>query len=174
LIFGNALLVYELTDFVIGYIESFKVQGIDEIENLHETMRKKFEQFRSEQEQLKKQVQTDEVDAAVREQILLDIRNREQSIDIVVNEWDDYVKTIKELISETGTVKKRLPTLRAIRDNAKSQINLLEAVAVMQIVQSNIGALNATIATLEKMELVSLSPDRVRSLLGIKNKLLET
>lgn len=173
LIFGNALLVYELTDFVINYIESFRVQGIEEIDALHATMAKRFEQFRAEQEQLKQQVQTDDVDEAVREQILLDIKNREDSIAVVVKEWDDYVKTIRELVSETGGVKKRLPTLKAIRDNAKSQISLLEAVAVMQIVQSNIGALNATIATLEKIELVSLSPDRVRSLLGIKNKLLE-
>lgn len=168
LVLGNALLVYELTDFVITYVQGFKVKGVEEISQLHNDMLNKIKHLRQEQEELKQKAQSDEIDLPVREQILANIQARESSIEILTSEWDSYVKTIKELESDVDLVRKKLPTLSLIRDNAKSQINFLEAMAVMQIVKDSLDTLAKTIGTLEKIELVSLSPDRVRRLLGIR------
>ena len=68
---------------------------------------------------------------------------------------------------ETKAVEERLPSLRLIRDNAKAQINTLEAVAVLQIARKNIRTIEATIEKLGRIELASLSSDRVKRLLGI-------
>jgi hypothetical protein len=64
-------------------------------------------------------------------------------------------------------IMSKLPTLNAIKDNAKGQIKFLQAAAVMNIVKSNLSAVQASISSLEGLKLVSLSPDRVRLLLGI-------
>ncbi len=169
LILGNAILVYELTDFVINYIETFEIEGVNEILELYKQESKRLEKLLVEQKGLKEKAQSDEIDPQVKALILSDIKARESSIEIIVNEWRDYVKTIEETQNEAGSVSKKLPTLKLIRDNAKSQISLIEAIAVMQIVKRNLSAIEAAILTLEKIELITLSPTRVRRLLGIGN-----
>jgi len=71
------------------------------------------------------------------------------------------------LEGEIGYVSKKLPSLHLIRDNAKAQINTLAAVAVLQIVQSNIRTIERAVLQLEQLQLASLSADRVKRLLGI-------
>ena len=167
LVLGNALLVYELTDFSINYIEKFKLQGIQEIESIHKDMQRTISSLREEQKTLRKQSESADVEDFLREQVQKDITHREESITVLEKEWDSYMTTVRSLEGEIGDVSKKLPSLRLIRDNAKAQINTLAAVAVLQIVQSNIRAIEGTVFKLEKLQLASLSADRVKRLLGI-------
>ncbi|NJN92819.1 MAG: hypothetical protein HC875_01370 [Anaerolineales bacterium] len=168
LVLGNAILVYELTDFLIGFIEDFRVRGVEEILKLYQETQIKTKEFRHKEEALRRKAEAEEIDAAVREQTLGDIGNRERSIKLLEEEWEDYIKTIKSLQNEVGVVHKKLPTLELIRENAKTQIELIQAVAMLQILKQNIGALEGAILTLEKIKLITLSPTRVRRLLGIR------
>jgi hypothetical protein len=79
LLLGNAILVYELTDYVIDYIESFTVQGVDEIMRLHDENKQKIADLRREQKDLEISVQAPIVDASVRDRILDNIKQRERS-----------------------------------------------------------------------------------------------
>ena len=96
-----------------------------------------------------------------------DIQLREDSIVIIDKEWESYMMTVRSMEGEIGSVSKKLPSLKLIRDNAKAQINTLAAVAVIQIVQSNIRAIEGAVLQLEQLQLASLSADRVKRLLGI-------
>ena len=167
LVLGNALLVYELTDFSIRFIESFKLQGIQEIEGIHKDMQRTISSLREEQKALRKQADSTEIEAFLREQVQKDIQHREESITVLEQEWESYMSTVRGLEGEIGYVSKKLPSLRLIRDNAKAQINTLAAVAVLQIVQSNIRAIEGAVLQLEQLQLASLSADRVKRLLGI-------
>ncbi len=168
MVLRNAILVYELTDFIIQYIETFHVQGIDDLTGLYRQELERFDKLRGELNTLRKRAQKGDIEPAVREQTLLQIQEREKSIDLMVEEWQDYLKSLGNAETEVTGISKKLPTLRLIRDNAKSQLNMLEAVAVMQIVHRNLAALDASILTIEKLELASLSPDRVKRFIGLK------
>lgn len=168
LLLGNALLVYELTDFAIHFIEGFQLHGMDEIESIHKDMQKTIDSLRDEAKALRKQAESQDHDEHLRQQVLHDIANRDESIGVLETEWSSYMKTVRSCEGEIGYVTKKIPSLRLIRDNAKAQINTLAAVSVLQIVQGSIRAIEATVLQLEKIELASLSADRVRRLLGIR------
>lgn len=167
LVLGNALLVYELTDFSIRFIERFNIQGIQEIEAIHSDMKRTITSLRNEQNTLFKQAKSPDIEPFLREQVQADIQHRAESIALLEQEWVSYMDTVKILEGETGIVGKKLPSLRLIRDNAKAQINALAAVAVLKIVQNNIRAIEGAVLQLEQLQLASLSADRVKRLLGI-------
>jgi len=166
LVLTNALLVYEITDFTINFISTFQLMGLDEIGKIHKDMVTTVSRLKKEQQSLRSQAEDPEVEDFLREQVMSDIKHREESIDMLEKEWDSYMENIEELQNETGLVSKKIPNLKLIRDNAKAQINTLAAVAVLQIVKHNVQAIEATVLNLEKLELASLSADRVRRLLG--------
>lgn len=167
LVLGNAILVYELTDFLIKYIKSFELQGISDIERLHGDIKDEVDRLRDEEQSRREAVSAEGIDRAVRDHIVSDIENRLTSFDILEEEWDNYIEQIDGLKGEVEAIMSKLPTLNAIKDNAKGQIKFLQAAAVMNIVKSNLSAVQASISSLEGLKLVSLSPDRVRLLLGI-------
>lgn len=168
LLFGNAVLVYELTDFVIKYIEQFEVQGVGEITKLHAESKRRNAEIIAELEELRSMAQAEGVSQAARDFTLAEIAARSQAIELVDAEWDKYIQHNQKLQQEVDSVIGNLPTLRLIRASSKSQLNVLEAVKVLQIVNNSLVTLQDALKTLENMELVSLSPDRVQRLLGIK------
>ena len=167
LLLGNAILVYELTDFVIGFIDGFTIQGTSEIHKLHEETKQEIGELRRQQKALEKDIQSSLVDASVRNQTSQDINEINRSIDVLEKEWEVYMESIMSLNGEVDKIRVRIPTLEVIRKNAKIQISLIQTLAMLQILKHNIGTMKATILTLENMRLVSLSPNRVRRLLGI-------
>jgi hypothetical protein len=167
LILGNAILVYELTDFLMDYLERFTVQGVNDVLKLHEETKQKLAELRHQQKELEDKLQTLLIEEAVKEQTLSDIKTREMSIEALAQEWEMYVESIRSLQGEVGKIQGKLPTLEIIRENAKVQINLIQIVAMLQILKQNIGTMKSTIFTLENIKLISLSPNRVRRLLGI-------
>jgi predicted nucleic acid-binding Zn-ribbon protein len=130
-------------------------------------MQRTISSLREEQKALRKQADSTEIEAFLRDQVQKDIQHREESITVLEQEWESYMNTVRGLEEEIGYISKKLPSLRLIRDNAKAQINTLAAVAVLQIVQSNIKAIEGAVLQLEQLQLASLSADRVKRLLGI-------
>lgn len=167
LILGNAILVHELTDFVIEYLESYKIYGMEDIVKLQQDMIKTIDNLRAEQASLKERTKANNIEEQVRKQVLSNIESREKSLDLIAHEWELYMKAITNLQNDIAPITSKLPTLKLIRDNATSQINIIGAIAVMQVVKSNLRAVEATVTNLENIELTSISPDRVRRLLGI-------
>jgi hypothetical protein len=167
LVLGNAILVYELTDYAINFFEDFSVRGIGEINTLHGAARKKIAELRGQQQALRRMSEASGIEPTVQEQIVADIESRDRSIDLLETEWQQYVESITSSTNEIKEVRSKIPTLELIRENAKVQIGVIGAVGMLKILKQNVGTMETTILTLEKMKLVSLSPSRVRRLLGI-------
>jgi len=166
LLLGNALLVYELTDFAIGFLEGFRLNGIEEIEDIYKEMQRTISVLREEAKSLRKKAESPDIDENLKDQVIRDITNRDEAVEVLEKEWTSYIQTVRSDEGEVGVVKKKIPSLRLIRDNARAQIDTLAAVSVLKIVQSNIRAIEATVIQLEKIQLASLSADRVKRLLG--------
>jgi hypothetical protein len=100
--------------------------------------------------------------------ILEDIHHRDGAIDELEKEWISYVGEIGKLHLTVNEIQAKVRTLELIRDNARLQIGVLQAVAMLRFLKQNSDALRGTIETLKGFRLAPLSPNRVRRLLGIR------
>jgi hypothetical protein len=165
---GNAIMIYELTDFVIEYIEGFAIGGMDEIDGIYADIRRKIADVRIQQEALGERARDQRVEASVREQTLHDIRLRQEAIDEVDREWASYVTDAKKLDTMLVEVRAKIPTLELIRDSAGVQISLLQLVALLRFLKQNSEAIKGTVDVLQGFKLAPLTSNRVRRLLGIE------
>lgn len=133
-------------------------------------MKSKISSLREEQQSLQKRAKGEGItDDRVRTQILQNVKNRLNAIEAVELEWNKYTGGISNIKTGVFATKKELPILKLVRDDARSQINILEVAAVMQIVKSNIEALNSAIVTIKGINLIPLTPDMVFRMLNIKS-----
>ena len=168
LVLGNAVLVYELTDFVIKYLQSFKVEGVAGIQSVKGEIERKIQRIQAEIQDLKGKANRKEIFQEVRENILSNVAERERAIVIMQEAWAEYLGEVKGISDEsTGFITQWIPNLELIRDDAKNQIGVLDVLVIVRVLKSNLIALKTAVTRLETMKLVSLSPDRVRRLLGV-------
>lgn len=167
MMFGNAIMIYELTDFVISYIESFVVRGASEIEEIHTDECSRIAALRREHEQLVAEAEAPGIEPLVREQTLADVAARRGAIDLLENEWTSYVHEVRRFDGMIDEVRTKLPTLRLIRNNAKVQISTLQAVEQLRFLKQNSDAMRGTVAAIQGFRLAPLTPHRVRRLLNI-------
>jgi hypothetical protein len=168
LVLGNAITVFELTEFVIRYVERFRLDGHDDIHRLHREAKVRLDAKRTEQQALARRASAPAIEADVREQILDVIRTRESAIGELEREWDKYLSEIDSMRSAISEVYAKVPTLEVIRDNARLQIDVMQEVAVLRFLRLNADALKGTISTLQGFRLAPLSGSRVRRLIGVQ------
>jgi len=165
--FGNAVLMFELADFVIGYVKDFALGGMGELEQLHHDVMLRVERARQDQRQLAQMASQDAVEPAVRQAILGDIQDREGAIDAVVDEWAAYMRDTRKYYERVDAVRGRVPTLEVIRENARIQITVLEFIAMLRLLKQTSAAVRAAVETLQGFRLAPLTSNRVKRLLNI-------
>ena len=165
MMFGNAVMIYELTDFVIGYISAFGLGT--EIDQLHAEAKQRVAHTRTQQRALEARVLSADIEPAVREQTLEDIRAREEAFDELESEWDAYLGEVRQLRSRVDEVRGKVPTLEIIRENARIQIMTLQLVAMLRFLKQNSESIRGAMDTLQGFRLAPLSSSRVRRLLGV-------
>lgn len=165
---GNAILIYELTEYVIRHIEGFTVVGNDDVETLNRENQTRLAALRQQQKELEEQASEEGIEPSARTHILEDIRNRDGAIDELEREWASYVSEIRKLHMTVGEIRAKVKTLELIRNNARLQIGVLQAVAMLRFLKQNSDAIQGTIEALKGFRLAPLSPNRVRRLLGIR------
>lgn len=165
MMFGNGIMIYELADFVIGFIENFAPGGFHELEDLHRETLRRIEKTLNDQERLIASAHRDGIEPEVREGILTDARNREQALNVFREEWDRYVAETKQFYGSVKDVQQKIPTLGLIRENARVQLDVLEMVSMLRFLKQNADAVRATVDALKGFRLAPLTTARVRRLL---------
>lgn len=168
LLLSNAVLVYEIADFTIGFLNEFLIRGTEQIETVYKEFNRKKSKDLAEVQQLRQQAAGKGVDPGVREKTLESIRYREEALDFVTAEWEQYLEENGRLQQEVAELRKHLPNLELIRANAKNQIDVLETISLLPTVKEGVSALRDAIGSVEKMKLIPLSTDRVKKLLGLR------
>lgn len=165
MMFGNAIMIYELTDFVIGYVRKFELAG--DLEQLHREAKDRVDQTRREQRAFEEKLRAQDIPHPVREQMLEDIRNRDTAFQELDNEWDRYLGEVQQMRGMVEQVRTIVPTLEMIRENARIQIMTLQLVAMLRVLKQNFESIRGTVDTLQGFRLAPLSSARVRRLLGM-------
>jgi hypothetical protein len=166
MLLANALLVYELLDFAIGYIADFKVLGVDEIRHLYDREMQNVNRLLNDQDKREKQANADNVHAEDRDEVLSNVTLRRDVLKKLAQEWENYVKWVEDAESKAMSVRGRLASLRLRRDDAKDQIEVIQAVSILAVVRSNVGEIENAMRALEEIHLAPLTAERVELLLG--------
>jgi hypothetical protein len=166
MMFGNAIMIYELAAFAIDFIASFTLGGVGELEALHQETLRRVAKAHEDQERLTASANRQGVEPAVRDGILDDIRHRAEALDFFLDEWNRYVSDTKQFHKRVEEVQNKIPTLELIRENAHVQLDVLELVTMLRFLRQNADAVRATVESLQGFRLAPLTPARVRRLIG--------
>jgi chromosome segregation ATPase len=120
---------------LINFLENFKLTGIDDILQLSQ---KKLEKISTTMQALQKIKELDAEspdtdDQKLKEQVITNLNDREQSLESFKEEWDKYTAGITGVQSKVGSLKDKIPTLKLIRDNAQNQLDFFEIMKIFGI-----------------------------------------
>lgn len=165
LLLQNAILVYELTDFVSQFIEEFGLAGVDEVRSIQKDVFDDIERNRSDDERLMNKLEAASQDET-RRMVLRDIQNREEVRDVVKAKWNEFNEKIESMDEGVHSAKRIATDLEIIRDNARNQIETLQLIATTQIMESNLEIVK-NLSHIKNFALAPLTPEDAFSLLGI-------
>ncbi len=176
-VLGNMLLIYELANYLINFLEKFKLDGIDEILQLSQKELAKISTTMQALQKLKLDADAPEIDARVKEQVISNLNDREKSLELFKEEWDKYIGGINDVQSKVGSLKDKIPTLQLIRDNAQNQLEFYEIMKIFGImmvaeaVRKNLDTLEIITLPLDEINLISLPPHKVHKLIGLSQEM---
>lgn len=166
LVLANAVLIYELTDYVIRYVQSFQLHGAAAIAEVQRSELNKLNQQLDTLSELRKRAEDEKI-VEFKNSMLATIKAQESSLSLIKTEWESYSGLVQGIQSEVGVISTKIKSLQLLQDVAKSQITVLQAAAAVGMLKKNILALENAIQGLEKLKLVSLTPDRVKRLFNL-------
>ena len=175
-VLGNILLIYELANYLINFLEKFKLDGVDEILQLSQKELGKINTTMQALQKLKLDADAPEIDPKVKEQVITNLNDREKSLETFKEEWDKYTAGINDVQSKVGNLKDKIPTLKLIRDNAQNQLDFFEimkifgVMMVAETVRKNLETLEIVTLPLDEIELISLPPHKVHTLIGLSQE----
>lgn len=178
-VLGNIMLIYELANYLINFLEKFEIDGIDEIIKLSQKELEKISNNMDKLQDLKEDANSpviDDIDAKVKEQVISNLNDREKALEEFKKQWDKYTEEIKGVQDKVGNLKNQIPTLKLIRDNAENQLDFFEIMKIFGImmiaeaVRKSLDALRIDKLPLDEIELISLPPHKVYTLIGLSQE----
>jgi vacuolar-type H+-ATPase subunit I/STV1 len=168
LVLANALIVYELTDFVITRIESFLKSKDSRLESIYDRTKSRLASLKKQQRELRRMTDKLPSGDSVKHRTLQDIDMRDEAIRHVEAEWARYMDEIASMRASMRSVKENLPQLEVIRKNAKIQIGVIREVAILdQLMRNIVFTISPSIEKLNKLKLAPLTGDRIRRMLSM-------
>jgi hypothetical protein len=168
MVLANALLVYELTDYVITYIETFSLQGVNDIKAIYQNELQKLQDLETQANDLRGRAQS-ATSKQVRDATFEYAYNIQSSVAVMRQEWATYLNDINQLIASIRATRSMVSDLKLMRDSASLQIDFISSALTLGILRKNYLALFDSVRGLETLKLVSMNPDRVRRLFFGKN-----
>lgn len=166
LLLKNAIIVYETTSLIIGMIQEFQLKGLQEFQTLRDTVFKELAEAEGNSQCNVGRANNPAIPASQREETILRHRNLMESAMYVRVQWQRFEDQIMSMQQNAAAIAQKLPSLALTRDNAKVQLDFLELVAVTQMMDQNIRAIEG-LASLE-LTLAPLSPYDICRLLGLE------
>jgi hypothetical protein len=167
LMLGNAILVSEVCDFSIQYIEGLDPAILGELERIYGDAKDEIVRLRQRQAKLAEDVEHPKIEAVARKRILLDVESRSAALDRLEDAWEAYIGDVKQVGPLMEEIRQVVPTLEAMRENAELQKVVLTHVLMLNFLESNLASLKAITKSATDFRLAPLSPNRLRQLLDL-------
>ena len=167
LVLANAVLVYELCDFIIDFIEDFQIGGVNELKVLKEESDTVMAEFRRRQEALRKQAMGRGVSIENRNITLKHIEHHAEALKIIEEEWKTYLGQVDGINKSRESFIAKLPDLRLMRSNAEARLDFITLLQLHSFIRTNLQALNLAAETItSQLEMPRMTPERIKLLLG--------
>jgi len=166
LLLKNALIVFEITSIIIEIITQFQLKGLKEFQLLRDTVFRELAEAESDSQRNVIQANHPAIPSNQKEETILRDQNLKESTNLVRIQWRHFEDQIYQMRQNTGSLAERLPSLALTRDNAKVQLDFLELIAVTQMMNQNIKAIDG-LANLQ-LDLAPLNPYDVCRLIGLE------
>ncbi len=170
LLLKNAIVIFEVTSLIVEMIQQFKLNGLKEFQSLRDTVLKELAEVESNSRRNVSQANHPGIPLHQKEETIFRDQELKESTRLVRLQWHNFDGQIKSMQESAGVLAQRLPSLALTRDNAKVQLDFLELLAVTQMMNQNIQAIDG-LANLE-LPLAPLSPDDVCRLIGLDSAAL--
>lgn len=166
LLLQNAIVVFETSSLIIGMVEHFQLQGLLEFKGLRETVFRELAEAETKSQRNVSLARQPGIPHSQWEETISRHRNLVESAIHIRNQWQRFEDQILRMQQNVATLANRIPSLKLTRENAKVQLDFLELVAVTQMMNQNIRAIEG-VADLE-LTLAPLSPYDVCRLIGLE------
>jgi hypothetical protein len=158
-VLANAIVVYELCDYVIRFIEKFQVAGLGELKALKKEVESARRRFRQSMEMRKKQAESQTASAAQRRAALEHIQRYEEVLQKREGAWETYWKRIEEVNNGTQDYMQKLPDLRLMRDLAGDRLDFITLMDLDTFISSSLQNLELTADDIvSKLDMPAMTP----------------
>jgi hypothetical protein len=162
----NAILIYELTDFVIDSIENYKINGIDEI---FEIKKQIFDEIRTgEKDDKTLAANAQEVSQAQKESVLQEIKSRNMFRGKITKKWDDITAKLDGQNEKVKESRQFLNALKVTRANAKGRIDVLNLAQTTRLVSDAVDSVDALATGIAEWELPPIDERTACELLNLE------
>lgn len=163
----NAIIVFEVTSLIIDMIQQFQLKGRKEFQSLRDIVFKELAETETNSGRNVLQAGQSGIPSWQKEETMTRDRNLKEGTKILRQQWMRLEDQIYRMRQSVGSLSERLPSLKLTRDNAKVQLDFLELIAVTQMMNQNIQAIEG-MANLE-LELAPLTSYDVCRLIGLES-----
>lgn len=160
----NAILVYELLNFVTAFIENFSLKGKLEITNIKHQLLADIQSI-EDKIQLKLIGKYASVSDETRNSAMEDVATYKEILYNMRKRWEVFDKKIEDLEQQIGEYKTILPDLEMYKSSTEIRIEILTLTAIMNIVEKNLNLVKR-LHHLKKDMLVSFTPKDYYELIG--------
>lgn len=161
----NAILIYELTDFVIKSIEKFQVGGIDEIYQIRTKIFDEIKEGEKDDEIIAANAK--QVSSAQEKSILEEIKSRGMFREKIKKKWYDILEKIDGQKEKVNESKQFLNPLKLTRDNAKARIGVLNLAQTTRLVSDAVDSVDALATGIADWELPPIDERTACELLNL-------
>lgn len=162
----NAIVVYELTDFVIKYLSGFQLEGIDDIKSIQKDVYFDIDQNQLADKKLENQVA--KASEKLRETTLKEIEQRNAIREKIKEKWENMLGQIDGQLKSVSDAKEFVYDLKIIRDNVKNRIDILNLTATTALVENSIDVVSELAFNMQGLSLPPLDEKTACELLGLE------
>lgn len=170
LLLKNAIIVFEVTSLIINMIQNFRLKGLEEFQTLRDSVFMELAEAESNSQLNVQKANHPAIPLQQKEETIIRDRNLKESANLVRLQWRMFEDQIFRMRQNAGSLADNLPSLALTRDNAKVQLDFLELLAVTQMMNQNIQAIDG-LTNLE-LDLAPLSPYDVCRLIGLETAII--
>jgi hypothetical protein len=168
LLLSSAVLVYEVADFVVQYIESYQMRGIAELRSIQAEI---MGQIRADRARVTKRVaEIEQIDLPddLREGFRRECEENEKALQLAGNTWAEYIGEEDAVAkSITNELARIAPMVRMRRDLAYDRIAVLSKSELTMLIKKSVQEIKTAAILTSNLRLAALTPARLNRLFGL-------
>lgn len=129
---SNAILIYELTHFIVGVVENFNFLGYEDLLTIADEKLERIDQLMQKEKDLVEKIKSDpSMDNTTKKNTALRIKERLLGFQEKKKKWNNVKNKIIKRNQYVELVKEKSNSIKIIRDDARNHINYLESMGIV-------------------------------------------